>query len=101
MKEQMDAEYSMDLKLQSSNWNQHQRHEEGFYCTTIGNVENDVLTHCRRDSRMPLVESEKNLIGLLLILKSVCAQNKGSVVVDGEYQNLNTLHLWRRSTQSI
>jgi hypothetical protein len=92
MKEQMDAEYSMDLKLQSSNWNQYQRHEEGFYRTAIGNVENDVLTHCRRDSRMTLVESNKDLIGLLLILRSVCAQNKGSVKVDEEYQNLNTLH---------
>jgi hypothetical protein len=92
MKEQMDAEYSMDLKLQSSNWNQYQRHEEGFYRTAIGNVENDVLTHCRRDSRMTLVESKKDLIGLLLILRSVCAQNKGSVKVDEEYQNLNTLH---------
>jgi hypothetical protein len=39
MKEQMDAEYNMDLKIQSSNWNQYQRHEEGFYRTAIGNVE--------------------------------------------------------------
>jgi hypothetical protein len=92
IKEQMDAEYNMDLKLQSSNWNQYQRHEGGFYRTAIGNVENDVLTHCRRDSRMSLVESKKDLIGLLLILRSVCAQNKGSVKVDKEYQNLNTLH---------
>ena len=82
----------MDLKLQSSNWNQYQRHEEGFYRTAIGNVENDVLTHCCRDSRMTLVESKKDLIGLLLILRSVCAQNKGNVKVDEEYQNLNTLH---------
>jgi hypothetical protein len=79
MKEQMDAEYSMDLKLQSSNWIQYQRHEEGFYRTAIGNVENDVLTHCRRYIRMMLVERKKDLIGLLIILRSVCAQNKGSV----------------------
>jgi hypothetical protein len=92
LKEQMDAEYSMDLKIQSSNWNQYQRHEEGFYRTAIGNVENEVLTHCRRDSRMTLVENNKDLIGLLLILRSICAQNKGSVKVDEEYQNLNTLH---------
>jgi hypothetical protein len=92
LKEQMDAEYSMDLKIQSSNWNQYQRHEEGFYRTAIGNVENEVLTHCRRDIRMTLVESNKDLIGLLLILRSICAQNKGSVKVDEEYQNLSTLH---------
>jgi hypothetical protein len=92
LKEQMDAEYNMDLKIQSLNWNQYQRHEEGFYRTTIGNVENEILTYCRRDSRMALVESNKNLIGLLLILRSVCAQNKGSVKVGKEYQNLNTLH---------
>jgi hypothetical protein len=41
---------------------------------------------------MALVETEKNLVGLLLILRSVCAQNKGSVKVDKEYQNLITLH---------
>jgi hypothetical protein len=41
---------------------------------------------------MALVESQKDLIGLLLILRSVCAQNKGSVKVDEEFQNLNTLH---------
>jgi hypothetical protein len=92
MKEQMDAEYSMDLKIQSSNWNQYQRHEEGFYRTALGNVENEVLTHCRRDIRMKTVESNKDLIGFLLILRSVCAANKGSVKVDDEYQNLNTLH---------
>jgi hypothetical protein len=88
MKEQMDAEYSMDLKIQSSNWNQYQRHEEGFYRTALGNVENEVLTHCHRDSRMKTVEGSKDLIGLLLILRSVCAANKGSVKVDDEYQNL-------------
>jgi hypothetical protein len=33
MKEQIDAEYNMDLKLQSLNWNQYQGHEEGLYCT--------------------------------------------------------------------
>jgi hypothetical protein len=88
----MDAEYSMDLKIKSSNWNQYQRHEEGFYRTAIGNVENEVLTYCRRDSRMTLVESNKDLVGFLLVLRSVCAQNKGSVKVDEEYQNLITLH---------
>jgi hypothetical protein len=41
---------------------------------------------------MTSVESKKDLIGLLLILRSVCAQNKGSVKVDEEYQNLNALH---------
>ena len=30
LKEQMESEYYMDLKYQSSNWNQYQRHEEGF-----------------------------------------------------------------------
>jgi hypothetical protein len=92
LKEQMDAEYNMDLKIQSSNWNQYQRHKEGFYRTTIGNVENEVVTYCRRDNIMALVESNKNLVGLLLILRSICAQNKGSVKVDEEFQNLNTLH---------
>jgi hypothetical protein len=88
----MDAEYSMDLKIQSSNWNQYQQHEEGFYRTAIGNVENEVLIYCRRDSRMTLVESNKDLVGFLLISRSVCAQNKGSVKVDDEYRNLKTLH---------
>jgi hypothetical protein len=92
LKEQMDAEYNMDLKLQSSNWNQYQRHEEGFYRTAIGNVENEALTNCQRDNRMALVESKKDLVGLLLIIRSICAQNKGSVKVDEEYQNLVTLH---------
>jgi len=36
LKEQMDAGHNMDLKIQSSNWNQYQRHEEGFYRTVIG-----------------------------------------------------------------
>jgi hypothetical protein len=44
VKEQMDADYGMDLKIQSSYWNQYQRHEEGFYRTAIGNVEDEVLT---------------------------------------------------------
>jgi hypothetical protein len=92
LKEQMDAEYSMDLKIQSSNWNQYQRHEEGFYRTAIGNVEYEVLTYCRTDPRMTLVESNKDLVGFLLILRLVCAQNKGSVKADEEYQNLITLH---------
>jgi hypothetical protein len=85
LKEQMDTEYSMDLKIQSSNWNQYQRHEECFYRTAIGNVENEVLTYCCRDPRMTLVESNKDLVGFLLVLRSVCAQNKGSVKVDDEY----------------
>jgi hypothetical protein len=41
---------------------------------------------------MAFVECKKDIIGILLILRSVCAQNKGSVKVDEEYQNLITLH---------
>jgi hypothetical protein len=41
---------------------------------------------------MALVKSTGDLIGLLLILRSVCAQNNGAVKVDEEFQNLNTLH---------
>jgi hypothetical protein len=92
LKEQMDAEYNMDLNIQCSNYNQFQRHEDAYFRTTIGNVESEVITHCRRDNIMTLVENNKDLIGFLLILRSVCAQNKGSVKVDEEYQNLGTLH---------
>jgi hypothetical protein len=92
LKEQMDAEYNMDLKIQCSNYNQFQRHEEAYFRIAIGNVESEVITHCRRDNRMTVVENNKDLIGFLLILRSVCAQNKGSVKVDEEYQNLGTLH---------
>jgi hypothetical protein len=92
LKESMDAEYNMDLKIQMSNWNQYQRHEEAYYRTAIGNVENDVLTYCRRDNRMTAVEKDKDLVQFLLVLRSVCAQNNGAVKVDEEYQNLHTLH---------
>jgi hypothetical protein len=63
-----------------------------MYRIPIDNIENEVLTYCRRDGRMALVETNKNLVGLLLILRSVCAQNKGNVKFYGEYQNLITLH---------
>jgi hypothetical protein len=39
-----------------------------------------------------MVKSDKDLVGFLLILRSVCAQNNGAVKVDEEYQNLGTLH---------
>jgi hypothetical protein len=35
MKDQMDAEYNMDLKIQSSNWNQYSCMEEGYYRAAI------------------------------------------------------------------
>jgi hypothetical protein len=91
MKEQMDAEYNMDLKIQSSNWNQYQRHEEGFYRTATGYVEDAVLTYCRMDKRMMLIESTKNFVQFLCLLRSVCAQNNGAFKVDSEFQNLSTL----------
>jgi hypothetical protein len=92
LKDQMDAEYNMDLKIQSSNWNQYSQMEEGYYCTAIGNIDSNVLTYCRMDKRMSVAESDKNLILLFLILRSVCAQNHGTVEVDEEYKNLCTLH---------
>jgi hypothetical protein len=92
LKDEMEAEYSMDLKIQKSNWNQFQRHYEGYYRTAIGNVEDTVITYCRADKRMALVESTKDLVGFLLILRSVCAQNNAAVNADQEYQNLHTLH---------
>jgi hypothetical protein len=92
LKDQMDAEYNMDLKIQSSNWNQHERHREGFYRTAFGNLDSSVITYCRMDKRMAAAESDKDLIMLLLILRSVCAQNHGAVKVDKEYQNLITVH---------
>jgi hypothetical protein len=92
LKDQMDAEYTMDLKIQSSNWNQYNRMEEGYYRTAIGNVDNNVLTYCRMDKRMALAERDKDLVLLLLVLRSVCAQNHGAVKVDEEFKNLGTLH---------
>jgi hypothetical protein len=93
VKEQMDAEYSMDLKIQKSNWNQFERHYEGYYCIAIGNIEDTIATYCRADKRMALIESNKDLVGLLLVLRgAVCAQNHGSIKVDQEFQNLSTLH---------
>jgi hypothetical protein len=82
----------MDLKIQKSNWNQFERFLSGYYRTAIGDIEDTIITYCRADKRMALVESTGDLIGLLLILRSVCAQNNGPVKVDVEYQNLNTLH---------
>jgi hypothetical protein len=88
----MDAEYSMDLKIQSSNWNQYSRMEEGYYRTAIRNVDSNVLAYYRMDKRMSAAERNKDLVLLLLILRSVCAQNHGTVKVDEEYKNLCTLH---------
>jgi hypothetical protein len=48
---------------------------------------------------MASVESNKDLIGFLLILQSVCAQNNGGMKVDEEYRNLITIHAavsWRQ-----
>jgi hypothetical protein len=88
----MDAEYNMDLKIQKSNWNQFERDYEGYYRIAFGNIEDTVITYCRADSRMALIESEKDLVGLLLVLRSVCAQDHGGVKVDKEYHNLSTVH---------
>jgi hypothetical protein len=92
LKDEMDAEYSMDLKIQKSNWNQFERHYEGYYRIASGNVEDTIITYCRADKRMALIESNKDLVGLLLVLRAVCAQDNGGIKVDKEYQNLSTLH---------
>jgi hypothetical protein len=92
LRDQMEAEYSMDLKIQKSNWNQFERHYEGYYRIAIGNIDDTILTYCREDKRMVTIESNKDLVGLLLVLRAVCAQNNGAVKVDKEYQNLGTLH---------
>jgi hypothetical protein len=92
LKDEMDAEYNMDLKIQNSNWNQLERHYEGYYRIAFGNIEDTVITYCRADSRMALIEANKDLVGLLLVLRAVCAQDDGGVKVDREYHNLSTLH---------
>jgi hypothetical protein len=74
VKDQMEAEYSMDLKIQKSNWNQFERHYEGYYRIAIGNIEDTIITYCRADKRMALIESNKDLVGLLLVLRAVCAK---------------------------
>jgi hypothetical protein len=92
LKDEMDAEYNMDLKIQKSNWNQFEQHYEGYYRIAFGNIEDTIITSCRADSRMALIESSKDLVGLLLVLRAVCAQDHGGIKVDKEYQNLSTLH---------
>jgi hypothetical protein len=62
MKDQMEAEYNMDLKIQSSNWNQHERHREGLFRTAIGNTDSSVVTYCRMDKRMITAESCKRTL---------------------------------------
>jgi hypothetical protein len=78
LKDEMGAEYNMDLKVQKSNWKQLERHYEGYYRTAVGNVEDTIMTYCRAYKRMALVESTKDLVGFLLILRSVCAQNNAA-----------------------
>jgi hypothetical protein len=63
LKDEMEAEYNMDLKIQKSNWNQFERHYEGYYRTAVGNVADTIMTNCRADKRMALVESKKDLVG--------------------------------------
>jgi hypothetical protein len=92
LKEEMDAEYSMDLKIQKSNWNQFERHYEGYYRTAIGNMDDTIIKYCRANKSMANIEINKDLVGLLLVVRSVCAQNNGAVKVDEEFQNLCTLH---------
>jgi hypothetical protein len=92
LKDEMDTDYNMDLKIQKSNWNQFERHYEGYYRIAFGNIEDTVITYCRADIRMAIIESNKDLVGLLLVLRSVCAQDDGGVKVDREYHNLSTLH---------
>jgi hypothetical protein len=101
LKDEMDAEYNMDLKIQKSNWNQFERHYEGYYRIAFGNIEDTIITYCRADSRMALIESEKDLVGLLLVLRSVCAQDHGGVKVDKEYHNLSTVHSVMGYQQSL
>jgi hypothetical protein len=92
LKEEMDAEYNMDLKIQKSNWNQFERHYEGYYRTAIGNMDDTIIKYCRANTAMAAIEANKDLVGLLLVVRSVCAQNNGAVKVDEEFQNLCTLH---------
>jgi hypothetical protein len=75
----MDAKYSMDLKLQKANWNQYGRFYDGYYSIAVGNVEDTILTYCRADIRMSSIERSKDLIGFLLVLRSICAKNNGAV----------------------
>lgn len=45
LKDEMEAEYNMDLKIQKSNWNQlFQRHYKGYYRTAVGNIEDTNIT---------------------------------------------------------
>jgi hypothetical protein len=92
LKDEMEAEYTMDLKIQKSNWNQFEDHYEGYYRTATGNAGDIIMKYCCADKRMALIESSKDIIGFLLSLRYVCAQNNGAVKVDEEYQNLGTLH---------
>jgi hypothetical protein len=41
---------------------------------------------------MKIAEDTTNLVMLLLVLRSVCAQNHGAVKVDEEYHNLGSVH---------
>jgi hypothetical protein len=41
---------------------------------------------------MALIKSNKDLVGLLLVTRAVCAQDHGGIKVDKEYHNLSTLH---------
>ncbi|OEU10829.1 hypothetical protein FRACYDRAFT_246701 [Fragilariopsis cylindrus CCMP1102] len=92
LKASMDSNYFIDVKIQKANWNNYERFSQAYYRTAIGNVEDVIITYCRADKRMALVEINKDLIGFLQILRSVCAQTNGIVKVDQEFQNLHTLH---------
>jgi hypothetical protein len=45
LKDKMEAEYSMDLKLQKANWNQFERHYDGYYQIVIGNINDSIIIY--------------------------------------------------------
>jgi hypothetical protein len=56
LKDEMEAEYNMDLKLQKANWNQFECHYDGYYRIAIGNVDDSIIVYCRVDKRMASIE---------------------------------------------
>jgi hypothetical protein len=55
-------------------------------------MDDTIIKYCRANKGMAAVENNKDLVGLLLIVQLVCAQNNGAVKVDEDFQNLCTLH---------
>ena len=90
-KKELEMEWSVKYKLKREEWGLYRKNIDSVYGIAHGNLCGQVVGRCGLDPSFESIQSNRDLIGLLTILRSVCVQTSSGILRNPHQDGIKSL----------